>query len=38
MISKSDKNRRRLTPYLDIRYQASNWPFAQGAVPKPIKR
>jgi hypothetical protein len=38
MISKSDKNRRRLTPYLDIRYQASNWPFARDAVPKPIKR
>jgi hypothetical protein len=38
MISKSEKNRRRLTPYLDIRYQASNWPFAQSAVPKPIQR
>jgi hypothetical protein len=38
MISKSDKNRRRQTPYLDIRYQATNWPFAQDPVPKPIKR
>ena len=38
MISKSDKNRRRDTPYLDIRYQASNWPPAQDPVPKPIKR
>jgi hypothetical protein len=38
MVSKSDKNRRRETPYLDIRYQASNWPFAQGPVPQQIKR
>src|SRR5207302_22186 len=38
MISRSDKNRRVETPYLDIRYQATDWPFAQDPVPKPIKR
>ena len=38
MISKSDKNRRVETPYLDIRYQATDWPYAQDPVPKPIKR
>jgi hypothetical protein len=38
MISKSDKHRRRETPYLDIRYQPTDWPFAQDPVPKVIKR
>jgi hypothetical protein len=38
MISKGEKQRRVETPYLDIRYQPTDWPFAQDAVPKPIKR
>jgi hypothetical protein len=38
MISKSEKNRRVLTPYLDIRYQPTDWPFATDPVPPPIKR
>jgi hypothetical protein len=38
MISKSDKNRLLQTPYLDIRYQATNWPFALDPIPKAIKR
>jgi hypothetical protein len=38
MISKTEKQRRVETPYLDVRYQPTDWPFAQDAVPKPIKR
>jgi hypothetical protein len=33
MISKSQKNRRVLTPHLDVRYQPTNWPFATDPVP-----
>src|SRR5207244_3354294 len=38
MISKSEKNRRVETPYLDIRYQPTDWPFATDPVPLPIQR
>ncbi|MCS7047241.1 MAG: hypothetical protein NZO58_12860 [Gemmataceae bacterium] len=38
MISRSEKNRRVETPYLDIRYQPTNWPYATDAIPKAIKR
>ena len=27
-----------VTPYLAIRYQPTEWPFATDPVPKPIKR
>jgi hypothetical protein len=38
MISRSDKNRRVETPYLDIAYKPVDWPFATDPVPKEIKR
>jgi hypothetical protein len=38
MISTSEKNRRVMTPHLDIRYQPTDWPFATDPVPRPIKR
>ena len=38
MISKAEKHRRVETPYLEIRYQPTDWPFATDAVPKVIKR
>jgi hypothetical protein len=38
MISKSEKNRRVATPYLDVRYTPTDWGFATDPVPKPIKR
>jgi hypothetical protein len=38
MISRAEKNRRVATPYLDIRYQPADWPFATDPVPKPITR
>jgi hypothetical protein len=38
MISKHEKNRRVLTPHLDVRYQPTDWPFATGPVPARIKR
>jgi hypothetical protein len=38
MMSKAEKGRQVETPYLDIRYQPTDWPFAQDPVPKPIKR
>jgi hypothetical protein len=38
MTSRSDKHRRLDTPHLDIRYQPTDWPFAQDPVPKAIKR
>ncbi len=38
MISKSEKHRRVPTPYLDIRYQPTDWPFPTGPVPARIKR
>lgn len=38
MISRHEKNRLVPTPYLDIRYQPTDWPFATDPVPKPIKR
>ncbi len=38
MISKTEKNRRVPTPYLDVRYQPTDWPFATDPVPTRIKR
>src|SRR5437588_4682307 len=38
MTSRSEKNRRVETPWLDIRYQPTDWPFATDPVPKAIKR
>ncbi len=38
MISKHEKHRRVETPYLDFRYQPTDWPFATDPVPRPIKR
>jgi hypothetical protein len=38
MISRHEKQRVVPTPYLDVRYQASDWPFATGQPPRPIKR
>ncbi len=38
MISRSENNRRVPTPYLDIRYQPTDWPFPTGPVPARIKR
>jgi hypothetical protein len=38
MISKAERNRRLLTPHLDIRYEAVDWPFARDPVPRPINR
>jgi hypothetical protein len=38
MTSKADKHRRVETPHLEIKYQAVDYPFATGEVPKAIKR
>jgi hypothetical protein len=38
MTSKAENNRRIETPYLAIRYQPTEWPFATDPVPKTIKR
>ncbi len=38
MVSRSEKNRRVETPHLAIRYQPTDYGFATGPVPKPIKR
>jgi hypothetical protein len=38
MHSRADKNRRIDTKHLDIRYQPTDWGFATGPIPKPIKR
>ncbi|MBI1832739.1 MAG: hypothetical protein HYR84_14960, partial [Planctomycetes bacterium] len=38
MISRAEKNRRVETPYLDIRYQPTEWGFAVDPLPRPIKR
>ncbi|MBM3995098.1 MAG: hypothetical protein FJ303_13235 [Planctomycetes bacterium] len=38
MISRAEKNRRVDTPYLDIRYQPTEWGFAVDPLPRPIKR
>jgi hypothetical protein len=38
MISKAERNRRVETPHLAIEYEATEWPFATGPVPKAIKR
>jgi hypothetical protein len=37
MISKNEKQRVVPTPYLDVRYQPTDWPFATDPVPRPIK-
>ena len=38
MISRSDKNRRVETPYLDISYKPVDWPFATDPIPKGSKK
>jgi hypothetical protein len=38
MISKAEKHRRVDTPYLDVRYQPTDWGFATDPVPARIKR
>jgi hypothetical protein len=38
MTSKAEKQRRIETPYLAIKYQPTDWPFATDPVPKAIKR
>jgi hypothetical protein len=38
MMSKAEKNRRVETPYLEIKYQSVDYPFATDEVPKAIKR
>jgi hypothetical protein len=38
MISRSDKNRRVETPYLDIAYKPVEWPFATDPLPKTGKK
>ncbi len=38
MLSKHEKNRRVDTPHLEIRYTPTDYGFATGPLPKPIKR
>jgi hypothetical protein len=38
MASRAENGRRVDTPYLDIKYQPTDWPFATDPVPKAIKR
>lgn len=38
MISKAEGHRRIRTPYLDVRYRPTDWPFATDPIPKPIQR
>jgi hypothetical protein len=38
MTSKAENHRRVDTPHLEIRYKATDWPFATDPVPKTIKR
>ncbi len=38
MISKSEKNRKVETPYLDIKYKPTEWPHATEPIVKAIKR
>jgi hypothetical protein len=38
MTSRAEKHRRVETPHLAIRYNPTDWTFAQGPVPKAIKR
>ncbi len=38
MTSKVENHRRVDTPHLEIRYKATDWPFASDPVPKAIKR
>jgi hypothetical protein len=37
MVSRAEKHRRVETPYLDIRYQPTDWPNATGPVPAAVK-
>jgi hypothetical protein len=38
MISRHEGNRKVATPYLDVRYQATDWPHATDPVPGAIRR
>jgi hypothetical protein len=38
MVSKAERNRRVPTPYLDVRYEPADWPFARDPVPRAINR
>jgi hypothetical protein len=38
MTSRHQGGKRIETPHLDVKYQATDWPFADDPVPKPIKR
>jgi hypothetical protein len=38
MISRAEKHRPVATPYLDITYKPTDWPFAKDPVPPAIKR
>ena len=38
MISKAEKHRRVETPYLDLRYQPTEWGFATDRQPALVKR
>jgi hypothetical protein len=38
MTSRAERNRRIETPHLNVRYQATDWPFATDRVPKAITR
>jgi len=38
MTSKAENHRRVDTPHLEIKYKATDWPFATDPVPKAIKR
>jgi hypothetical protein len=38
MTSKAEKNRRVETPHLEIKYTPTDWGFATGEIPRPIKR
>jgi hypothetical protein len=38
MVSKAEGNRRVQTPYLNIRYEPADWPYARDPVPRPVRR